>query len=150
MSITCQWQRYHCSFLSSPKITDPCKRIACTTRRSNFTAGTPVVLNKFRPCCRSCVRTVAPIAAATAMQIRVKLSVAASTDKLDLSNFGLQEVPDGVCNLTDLKVCLVASIALQTPSLLTMLQHCAYQIFAWGPPLLPLLLEVTRTKHFNY
>ena len=51
-----------------------------------------------------CSQTMVLVAAATDMQVRIKLSVAASTDKLDLSSFGLSELPAGVCNLPDLQV----------------------------------------------
>lgn len=43
-------------------------------------------------------------AAAADMRIMVKLSVASSSGKLDLSDCDLTEVPDAVCNLIDLEV----------------------------------------------
>ena len=49
------------------------------------------------------------ITAAMNMQVMVKLSVAKSSGKLDLSNCGLKEVPPEVCDLRDLEVnsCIV-------------------------------------------
>ena len=41
------------------------------------------------------------------MQVMVKLSVAASSGKLDLSGYNLTEVPPEVCNLKGLEVCML-------------------------------------------
>lgn len=38
------------------------------------------------------------------MQLMVKLSVAKSSGKLDLSNFNLTEVPEELCSIVDLEV----------------------------------------------
>ena len=47
------------------------------------------------------------VAAAMNMRVMVKLSVAASSGKLDLSDCGLTEVPPEVCNLKSLEASVV-------------------------------------------
>ena len=42
---------------------------------------------------------------ATEVQLKVKISLAGTSDKLDLSECGLTHIPDSVWGLTNLQVC---------------------------------------------
>lgn len=84
------------------------RRIACTTpglSRLKSCRRTPLV-HRGAERQRTCTRNLrlAMVTAKMNMQVMVKLSVAASSGKLDLSNCNLTEVPPEVCNLKGLEV----------------------------------------------
>ena len=53
----------------------------------------------------SATPTSAAVEPATEVQLKVKISLAGTSDKLDLSECGLTHIPESVWGLTNLQVC---------------------------------------------
>lgn len=82
-----------------------CLPNCCTPRPLLFSLRQSPLLDKFEYA-RQPSRHYGPtllVSAAVNMRVMVKLSVAKSSGKLDLSDCGLEEVPAEVCNMRDLE-----------------------------------------------